>query len=117
LPGGGNGRFQIILADRGTPTRFEVDLAAPLADKQPTAWITGPDTVSAGAPSALYAFGSDAEDGALSDFVWSVDGGEETAASALFLHDLAPGEHTITLRATTSSGQTAVVSTIITVTP
>lgn len=117
LPGGGNGRFQIILADQGTPTRFEVDLATPLADKQPTAWITGPDTVSAGAPAALYAFGSDAEDGALSDFVWSVDGGAETAASALFLHDLAPGEHTITLRATTSSGQTAVANTVITVTP
>jgi hypothetical protein len=117
LPGGGNGRFQIILADQGTPTRFEVELAAPLADKQPAAWITGPETVSAGAPAALYAFGSDAEDGALSNFVWSVNGEEVAADSALFLHDLAPGEHTITLRATTSSGQTAVTSTVITVTP
>ncbi len=116
LPGGGNGRFQIILADQGMPTRFEVALSTPLADKQPTAWITGPETIAAGSPAALYAFGSDAEDGALSDFVWSVDGGVEVAASALFLHDLAPGEHVITLRATTSSGQTAVASTVITVT-
>ena len=67
--------------------------------------------------TALYAFGSDAEDGALSDFVWSVDGEEIVATSALFLHDLALGEHVITLRATTSSGQTAVVSTVVTVTP
>ncbi|MCA9942408.1 MAG: hypothetical protein KC449_02960 [Anaerolineales bacterium] len=117
LPGGGNGRFQIILADQGTPTRFDIDLAAPLTDKQPTAWISGPEAIAAGSPAALYAFGSDAEDGALTDFVWSVDGGAETAASALFLHNLAPGEHTITLRATTSSGQTAVASTIVTVTP
>lgn len=117
LPGGGNGRFQIILADQGTPTRFDVELATPLADKQPTAWITGPETVAAGAPAALYAFGSDAEDGALSDFIWSVDGGAETVASALFLQDLAPGDHTITLRATTNSGQTAVASTTVTVTP
>ena len=117
LPGGGNGRFQIILADQGRPTRFEVELAVPLSDKQPTAWISGPEIVSAGASAALYAFGSDAEDGTLSDFVWSVDGGEESAASALFLHDLAPGEHVITLRATTSSGQTAVATTTVTVTP
>ncbi|MCA9947863.1 MAG: hypothetical protein KC449_30485, partial [Anaerolineales bacterium] len=117
LPGGGNGRFQIILADQGVPTRFEVALATPLSDKQPTAWISGPEIVSAGAPAALYAFGSDAEDGALSNFVWSVDGGDEVAASALFLHDLAPGEHVITLRATTRSGQTAVASQIVTVTP
>lgn len=117
LPGGGNGRFQIILADQGTPTRFEVELVAPLADKQPSVWITGPDTIAVGAPAALYAFGSDAEDGALRDFIWSVDGGAETAASALFLHDLAPGEHTITLRATTGSGQTAVARKVVTVTP
>ncbi len=117
LPGGGNGRFQIILADQGTPTRFEVDLATPLADKQPTAWITGPEIVAAGAPAALYAFGSDAEDGALSDFAWSVNGEEVAADSALFLHDLAPGEYVITLRATTSSGQTAVASITVTVTP
>lgn len=117
LPGGGNGRFQIILADQGTPTRFDVELATPLADKQPTAWITGPEIVAAGAPAALYAFGSDAEDGALSDFAWSVNGEEVAADSALFLHDLAPGEYVITLRATTSSGQTAVASTIVTVTP
>ncbi|MBK7897616.1 MAG: hypothetical protein IPJ90_22600 [Anaerolineaceae bacterium] len=117
LPGGGNGRFQILLADQGTPTRFEVDLATPLSDKQPTAWISGPEVVSAGAPAALYAFGSDAEDGALSDFVWSVDGAAVEADSALFLHNLALGEHVITLRATTSSGQTAVASHIVTVTP
>ncbi|WP_420644188.1 hypothetical protein [Candidatus Leptofilum sp.] len=117
LPGGGNGRFQIILADQSIPTRFEVDLATPLSDKQPTAWISGPEVVSAGAPAALYALGSDAEDGALSDFVWSVDGEPVEADSALFLHDLAPGEHVITLRATTSSGQTAVASHIVTVTP
>ncbi|WP_420627801.1 hypothetical protein [Candidatus Leptofilum sp.] len=117
LPGGGNGRFQILLADQGVPTRFEVDLATPLSDKQPTAWISGPDVVSASAPAALYAFASDAEDGALSDFVWSVDGEAVEADSALFLHDLPPGEHVITLRATTSSGQTAVASHIVTVTP
>ena len=117
LPGGGNGRFQIILADQGMPTRFEVELPTPLSDKQPTAWISGPDIVAAGSPTALYAFGSDAEDGALSDFVWSVDGNPVEADSALFLHDLAVGEHIITLRATTSSGQTAVASQIVTVTP
>ncbi|MAT96497.1 MAG: hypothetical protein CL608_05080 [Anaerolineaceae bacterium] len=117
LPGGGNGRFQIILADQGTPTRFEVALPTPLADKQPTAWITGPNVVSTGAPAELYAFGSDAEDGALRDFAWSVDGEAVDADSALFLHELAPGEHVITLRATTSSGQTAVTSKVITVAP
>ncbi|MCB8925137.1 MAG: hypothetical protein H6652_05875 [Ardenticatenaceae bacterium] len=117
LPGGANGRFQIILADQGVPTRFEVALATPLSDKQPTTWISGPEIVSAGAPAALYAFGSDAEDGALSNFVWSVDDGDEVAASALFLHDLAPGEHVITLRATTRSGQTAVASQVVIVNP
>ena len=117
LPGGGNGRFQIILADQGTPTRFDVDLDTPLADKQPTAWISGPEIVTAGSPAALYAFGSDPEDGALTDFAWSVDGGEEAAASALFLHDLAVGEHVITLTATTSSGQTVTTSIMVTVTP
>ncbi|MBK8901841.1 MAG: hypothetical protein IPM53_11695 [Anaerolineaceae bacterium] len=117
LPGGGSGRFQILLADQGTPTRFEVALATPLVDRQPTAWINGPEVVAAGSPTALYAFGSDAEDGALSDFVWSVDGNPVEAQSALFLNDLAPGEHVITLSATTSSGQTAVASHIVTVTP
>ncbi len=117
LPGGGNGRFQIILADQGTPTRFEVTLDTPLADRQPTAWISGPAIVAAGSPTALYAFGSDAEEGALSDFVWSVDGNPIAADAAFFLHDLAPGEHIITLSATTSSGQTAVASHIVTVTP
>ncbi|GJM39791.1 MAG: hypothetical protein DHS20C20_00730 [Ardenticatenaceae bacterium] len=117
LPGGGNGRFQIILADQGVPTRFEVDLAMPLSDKQPTAWISGPEVVSAGAPTALYAFGSDAEDGALSDFVWSVDGVPVEVDSALFLHNLPLGEHVITLQVTTRSGQTAVASRIVTVTP
>lgn len=117
LPGGGNGRFQIILADQGTPTRFEVTLDTPLSDKQPTAWISGPEVVAAGSPTALYAFGSDAEEGALRNFVWAVDGEAVEADSALFLHDLEPGEHVITLRATTSSGQTAVASHIVTVTP
>ncbi|MEZ4593259.1 MAG: hypothetical protein R3D55_19255 [Chloroflexota bacterium] len=117
LPGGGNGRFQILLADQGVPTRFDVALTTPLSDKQPTAWISGPEVVAAGAPAALYAFGSDAEDGALSDFAWSVDGEAVEADFALFLHDLALGEHVITLRATTSSGQTAVASHIVTVTP
>ncbi|MCP4417743.1 MAG: hypothetical protein GY805_14055, partial [Chloroflexi bacterium] len=117
LPGGGNGRFQIILADQATPTRFDVDLATPLSDKQPTVWISGPDTVSVGSPTALYGFGSDAEDGALTDFVWSVDGEVVTAVTALFLHDLSIGEHTITLTATTESGQTASSSIVITVTP
>ena len=117
LPGGENGRFQIILADRGIPARFEVELTTPLSDKLPSAWISGPEIVAAGSPTALYAFGSDAEDGALTDFVWSIDGGAETTGSALFLHDLAPGEHVITLRATTSSGQTAVASTVVTITP
>ncbi|MCB8979706.1 MAG: hypothetical protein H6657_20035 [Ardenticatenaceae bacterium] len=117
LPGGGNGRFQIILADQGTPTRFEVTLDTPLSDKQPTAWISGPEVVTAGSHAALYAFGSDAEEGALRNFVWSVDGNPVAADAALFLSDLAPGEHVITLSATTSSGQTAVASTVITVTP
>jgi hypothetical protein len=117
LPGGGSGRFQIILADQGTPTRFEVALDTPLADRQPTAWISGPDVVTAGSPTALYAFGSDAEEGALSNFAWAVDGQPVAAESALFLHDLAPGEHVITLSVTTSSGQTAVASHIVTVTP
>lgn len=117
LPGGGNGRFQILLADQGVPTRFEVTLDTPLADRQPTAWISGPDVVAAGSPTALYAFGSDAEEGALSNFTWSVDGQPVEAESALFLHDLAPGEHVITLSVTTGSGQTAVASHIVTVTP
>lgn len=117
LLGGENGRFQIIPADQGSPTRFGVDLPTPLSDKQPSAWISGPEIVSAGAPAALYALGSDAEDGALSDFVWLVNGEPVEADSALFLNDLVPGEHVITLHATTSSGQTAVASQIVTVTP
>ena len=117
LPGGGNGRFQILLADQSLPTRFEVALATPLSDKQPTTWISGAEQVSAGASAVLYAFGTDAEDGALSDFVWFVDGEAVEGDAALFLNNLAPGEHVITLRATTSSGQTAVASHVVTVTP
>lgn len=118
LPGGGNGRFQIILADQATPTRLDVDLATPLTDKQPTVWITGSSSVAVGSPAVLYAFGSDAEDGALTDFVWSVDGELETApTSSLFLNELSVGEHIITLTATTSSGQTATTSLVVTVTP
>lgn len=117
LPGGENGRFQIILADQGTPTRLNVDLATPLTDKQPSVWISGSDYITAGSPTALYAFGTDAEDGALTDFIWSVDGEVVTAGSALFLNDLSIGEHIITLSATTSSGQTATASIIVTVMP
>jgi hypothetical protein len=118
LPGGGNGRFQIILADQATPTRLDVDLATPLTDKQPTVWISGSSSLSAESPTALYAFGSDAEEGALTEFVWSVDGEVVTTPTfSLFLNELSVGEHVITLTATTSSGQIATTSVVVTVTP
>ncbi len=125
LPGGENGRFQIILADQGTPTRLDVNLTTPLADKQPTVWISGSNSMALGEMATLYAFAFDAEDGALADFVWSIDGETVTAstsspgqaASTLFLQGLSVGEHLVTLTATSSSGQTVSSSSVITVTP
>jgi hypothetical protein len=104
LPGGGHGRFEIVLADSrgiivvdGTPT-----VAAD--DTQPQAWIDGPATLPVGATLLLYGRASDRDDGALDDPAWQVNGVSIGTGQTVFLDNLAPGEYHVRLTARDSAG-------------
>jgi hypothetical protein len=110
LPGGANGRFQILLADSSEAAALEVTLPVVLPDHAPTVWLTGPETAVAGAFALFYAQASDVEEGALQTFSWMVDGVPVEATNSLFLDNLAVGEHEITLTVVDGAGQTAVTT-------
>ena len=103
LPGGGHGRFEIVLADSrgiivvdGTPAAAD--------DAQPQAWIDGPATLPVGAPLLLYGRASDRDDGALDDPAWQVNGVSVGTGQTVFLDNLAPGEYHVRLTARDSAG-------------
>ncbi len=114
LPGG-LGYFEVILADSGLNLR--ADLETPLPDKPPLAWITGPTLVEAGSFATLYGYGTDVEDGALTDRRWSIDGVPVEAKAWVSLAELLPGEHVITMTVRDRAGQTATTGQTVTVTP
>lgn len=111
---GGNGRFQIILADTAQPTILEANLSNPIADKAPMAWIIGATEMQAEMPITLHAGASDLE-GHVSQYAWSIDGEIIGTERQLQLLDLPVGEHEITLTVTDSAGQETVTSTLVTV--
>lgn len=114
LPGG-QGRFEIMLADRDVT--LTATLETPLPNRPPRAWISGPTLVETGAFATLYGYGTDLEDGPLTKRRWHIDGQPVEAGRWLSLHDLSPGEYVITVTVTDSAGQSATGSHLITVTP
>ena len=103
LPGG-EGVFEITLADQTVLASHTVSLATALPDTAPQAWISGLTTVQAGQPLILIGHGADREDGALETIGWKVDGVEVAAGQVLQLDGLEPGEYIVTLTARDSAG-------------
>lgn len=112
LAGSSEGRFRVVANDGVNIGSDETPLIS-VPDQAPTASILNPGTngsVPVGELLVLQGFGNDFEDGVLPDVAlnWSSDrAGELGSGSELPVTDLAPGFHTITLKATDSSGQTA----------
>lgn len=117
LPGGENGRFEIILADRSQPIVLQKSLPAPLPNQTPLAWMSGETRITAGDPVYLTGHGSDAEDGALQNVRWVINGELVSQDRHLLLADLPIGEHMVTMIVEDSAGETATVGNVITVTP
>lgn len=103
LPGGGQGRFEVVQSGGATLTVNGAPMVAAY-DAPPQAWIDGPATLPAGAPLLLYGRASDREDGAIADLSWSVNGASAGARQMLMLDNLAPGAYRILLTARDSAG-------------
>jgi hypothetical protein len=103
LPGGGQGRFEIVLSGGAT---LAVDGTPSVAvyDALPQVWIDGPARLPVGAPLLLYGRASDREDGALADLAWSVNGTPAGTGQTLMLDNPAPGMYHIRLTARDSTG-------------
>lgn len=117
LPGGENGRFEIILADSDQPLRLAATLPAPLPNQPPLVWISGETEQRGETAVVLHAHSSDAEDGALTTRRWFVDGAEVGREATLTLAALPAGRHVVTLEATDSAGETAVAQTVVVIRP
>jgi PKD domain. len=104
LPGGGHGRFEIVLADGSGVIVVDGTPAVTADDAQPQAWIDGPVTLPVGAPLLLYGRASDRDDGAIDDLAWQVNGVSVWTGQTVFLDNLAQGEYHIRLTARDSAG-------------
>jgi hypothetical protein len=113
LPGGGHGRFEIVLADGGGVIVVDGTPAVTADDAQPQAWIDGPATLPVGAPLLLYGRASDREDGALDDLAWQVNGVSIGTGQTVFLDNLAPGEYHVRLTARDSAGNVGYVDHLV----
>lgn len=116
LAGGSDVRFRVVATDGINTGHDETDAAISVPNKAPEAIITGPvmgHVVTPGALVVLQGTATDLEDGGLPDeaLQWSSDrqGGLGTGPSVA-LNSLEAGEHTITLTAIDSNGQTASAS-------
>lgn len=116
LAGGTNVHFRVVATDGVNTTTDETDGAINLPNKLPQPTISNPISgaaVPVGDLVVLQGFGFDLEDGQLADSVLSWSSSRQgllgTGAS-LPITTLQPGLHTITLTATDSSNQTAIVS-------
>ncbi|GIW02484.1 CARDB domain-containing protein [Roseiflexus sp.] len=107
LPGGGQGRFEVVQSGGATLT---IDGATGIAasDAPPQVWIDGPATLPVGAPLLLYGRASDREDGALDDLTWHISGAPVGAGQTLVLDHPAPGMHRIRLTARDTAGNATV---------
>ncbi len=103
LPGGGQGRFEIVPSGGAALTVNGAPMVA-THDVPPQAWIDGPATLPVGAPLLLYGRASDREEGAIADLSWSVNGAPAGAGQMLMLDNLAPGAYRIRLTARDSAG-------------
>ncbi|MEM7332473.1 MAG: CARDB domain-containing protein [Chloroflexota bacterium] len=115
LPGGDEGRFEVIFADTSQTAAISANLPAPLPNKAPIAWINGPSEIEQGEFHLLIGHGSDSEDGVLNSMQWFVNGELVSQETALSLHDLPVGEHQIELVVSDNEGQTATVQKVLTV--
>lgn len=117
LPGGGEGRFEVILADSSKTAVIQTTLPSALPNQAPSAWITGETAVKAGTFALLYGHGNDAEDGLDITTQWFINGEFVSELSALSLYDLSAGEYIVTLVVKDSTGQTSSTQQTITITP
>jgi len=112
LAGSSEGRFRVVANDGVNIGDDETPLIS-VPDQAPTAAILNPGQnadLPVGELLVLQGFGGDFEDGMLPDpsMAWSSDrAGALGSGSELPVENLAPGYHTITLKVTDSSGQTA----------
>lgn len=88
-----------------------------IANAPPQVWISGPRQAKAGEPALLYGQASDAEDGALDELHWTLDGQPVAGTQTLQLGALAAGSYTVTLTATDSGGQSVRVAHTLSVVP
>ena len=117
LPGGGEGRFEVILADSAETAVVSTTLPAPLPDKEPVAWITGVTEAAQGKFTLLNGHGSDAEDGSKLSMEWFIDGELVSEQTAVSLHELSAGQHLVKLVVSDSVGQSTSAQQIITILP
>ncbi len=106
LPGGGQGRFEIVPSGGAA---LRVDSAPVIAahDVPPQAWIDGPTELPTGVPLLLYGRASDREEGVIAELSWSVNGVAVQAGQILILDNLAPGVYHIGLVARDRAGNTS----------
>ncbi|HBY95194.1 MAG TPA: hypothetical protein DEP84_14765 [Chloroflexi bacterium] len=116
LAGGSDVRFRVVATDGVNTGYDETDAAISVPNKAPEATITSPVTgqvVTPGELLVLQGIATDLEDGGLPDeaLQWSSDRqGSLGTGPSVALNTLESGEHTITLTATDSNGQTASAS-------
>jgi hypothetical protein len=113
-----SGMTRIEVTPAGTaPFELPLPKRAALPDAPPQVWIHGPHEAKAGEPALLYGQATDAEDGALDELHWTLDGLAVSGTQTLQLGALDPGSYTVTLAATDSAGQHASASHTLTVLP
>lgn len=111
LPGSSRARVRVEVSDGVNTTTDESDTIFTVGSKAPQTTIVSPGNNEAGVSGTLLLFSGysyDVEDGLLGDssLSWSssIDGSLGSGSSVLA--SLSPGQHTITLTATDSGGQT-----------
>jgi len=96
LPGG-QGHFEVRLADTQFPIVLKTSVPVTLPDAPPSVRIVGPTSLVWGQPLLLIGEAMDREDGPITVLRWSVDGKGVAAGQTLQVTGLTPGEHVIAL--------------------
>lgn len=103
LPGG-DLHFQVVPSDVLHPADALFALGAPLPNRAPQVWISGPDSLQKDQPLLLFGNGSDQEDGVLHNLRWTLDGVAVDGDQILQVQELAPGQHTVTMTGIDADG-------------
>lgn len=119
---GANGARIRVLASDGYNTTIATSSGFTLTNRPPEPVIIAPvagQSLSVGQPVILRGAALDPEDGGLAGaaLVWSLDGAIQGSGAELAVNGLAPGEHTVQLRATDSSSNMATATAAFRIAP